>query len=121
MLWFERNKKYGRENTAKNNFHIFRKATVFILLQYSSTDNEQERKAPPPGSPAKLLTANGHFVRDSSPPRVTISSRVPALFSFASFLSFDRLRYISTNFFLKIFYRKLRFIYFLIPDIFTNL
>lgn len=76
----EKAKKNGRENTGKRDFQVSSESRAFSLPERSSTESEQEREAPPPGSPSKLLTANGHFVRDSSPPRVTILSRVPAIF-----------------------------------------
>lgn len=33
----------------------------------TAVDNEKRTRAPSPGPCAKLLTANGHFVRDSCP------------------------------------------------------
>ena len=77
---WEKRKKNGRENTGKRDFQVSSESRAFSLPERSSTESEQEREAPPPGSSSKLLTANGHFVRDSSPPRVTILSRVPAIF-----------------------------------------
>lgn len=89
--------KNGRGKPTGRNFRVFGKSPVLGSPFGLPSPSKQKREAPPPGSLAKLLTANGHFVRDSSPPRVTISRRVPALFSFIPLLSFDCLRHVPRN------------------------
>lgn len=83
----EKDEENGCEKAAERKLDAPNESTVLGLPLRSPLESEQECEAPPPGSSAKLLTANGHFVRDSSPPRVTISSRAShrsRLFSFAS-------------------------------------
>lgn len=99
--WLEKDEENGCEKAAERKLDAPNESTVLGLPLRSPLESEQECEAPPPGSSAKLLTANGHFVRDSSPPRVTIDlvARVPPLSALflCLHLSFDRWRQIARN------------------------
>lgn len=49
---------------------------VVVLTGERGAESNARGRAPPPGPRAKLLTANGHFVRDSCPLRAAVVAAV---------------------------------------------